>query len=168
MRTIRLTTWIQAPVERCFRLSLSIELLVTAGEKVSSGVRAGLLCPNDMVTRSGRCFGLKFQHTDLIDAVRPYAFFSEVMVEGTFSRFEHEHHFAALNDGTRVRDDLRFSCRGPAGELVEVLLQRRLSELVKMRNRAIRKAAESAEWQRYLPARKPTVAETREKVLFRA
>lgn len=174
MRTIRLATWIHAPVERCFRLSLSIDLQVgaahEAGEQLVSGVRSGLVGLDDMVTCSARWLGMRYRHANLIDELRPYTYYREVMVEGSFRRFEHEHHFAPLNDGTRLRDELRFSCPGPAGELMEMLLRRRLADVVRMRNRSIRQAAESGAWQRYLAPRRPPVAHMpeKEKVLFRA
>lgn len=174
MKTIRLTTWIAAPVERCFKLSLSVELYVVSarltGELMTSGVRSGLLGLDDMVTRSGHHLNLRYRHTNLIDACRPYMYFRDVMVEGTFRRFEHEHHFAPLNDGTRMRDEVRFSVGGGLmGEVAETLLRRHLVRLLKGRNAVIKRAAESKEWQRYLAEearRKPLAVmerETREK-----
>lgn len=178
MQTIRLATWIGAPVERCFRLSLSVDLHVVAarvtGEQVTSGVRSGLLGMNDMVTWSGHYFRLKYRHTNLIDSIRPYLYFRDVMVEGTFRRFEHEHHFAALNDGTRMRDEVRFSAtRGPLGELTEMLLRRYVVRLLKQRNALLRRVAESDEWQRFLISearRRPAGAEReqRKSALYRA
>jgi len=170
MKSIRLTTWIGAPVERCFRLSLSVDLHViaarTTGERVASGVRSGLLGMNDMVTWSGRYLGLKYSHTNLIDSLRPYTYFRDVMVEGTFLGFEHEHHFAPLNDGTRMRDEVRVSA--PMGWVGEMLLRKHLVQLLKRRNAMLKRVAESGEWQRFLISearRRPAGVERRENAL---
>lgn len=156
MKTIRLATWIDAPIERCFLLSLSMDLHVASTwltrEKAVAGVTTGLIGLNQTVTWSGYHFGLRLQHTSLIDAFRPYTYFRDVMVEGMFSHFEHEHHFAVMDDGTRMRDEVRFSAPlGPLGGVAEKLVLRRyLIQLLKRRNAVIKEVAESDEWQRYL------------------
>jgi ligand-binding SRPBCC domain-containing protein len=181
MKTIRLTTWIDAPVERCFKLALSVDLhLVSArstGEKMASGVRSGLLGLEDTVTWSGRHFGLRFRHTSRIVELRPYLYFCDAMIRGTFQHFEHKHHFAPMNEGTRMRDELRFSAPpGLAGVAAELILERHFIHILKERNRLLKQVAESKEWQRYLVAevkRKPAVPnptprDLREKALHRA
>lgn len=169
MKTIRLETWMNAPVERCFKLSLSVDLhLVSARqtrERVTSGVRSGLLGLDDTVAWAGRHFGIRFRHTSLIDQLRPYMYFRDVMVEGIFSSFQHEHHFAVMNDGTRMRDELRFSAPTPLAWAIEPLLRRHLIRLLKRRNATIKRVAESSAWRNYLsevPPHRPSQAAERE------
>ena len=165
MQTIRLTTLIDAPVQRCFLLSLSVDLHVdSAGgskEKVIGGRTSGLLRAGEHVTWSGRHFGLRLRHTSVIDLWRPHTYFRDVMSEGTFAHFEHDHHFAPMNDGTRMRDELRFAPpAGALGRLLETRLKRHLTKFLKARNAQIKQVAESDQWHRYLDAQPPLDATT--------
>ena len=151
METIRVATWIDAPVERCFLLSLSIGLhAASAGSawlNAKGGVTSGLLREGQTVTLPGRPFGV-LRHTCRIDELRPHSYFRDVMVAGNFRHFMHEHHFAPMNDGTRVRDEIRFSSRwGPVGN---ILARKRLRVYLMERAAAIKRVAESDEWRRYL------------------
>jgi len=156
METIRLTTWIDAPVERCFRLSTSIDLHVASaastGEKAIDGVTSGLIGAGETVTWQGRHFGLNLLHTSKVDAWRPYSYFRDVMIRGAFTRFEHEHFFVLMDDGTRMRDELRFCTPwGPLGRLAtKIFLRRYLATFVMRRNAVIKRVAESEEWHTYL------------------
>lgn len=78
---------------------------------------------------------------------------------GVFQRYEHEHFFAVMDDGTRMRDELRFSLPGgPLGRLVGTLVRKRLTALLLKRNATIKRVAESEEWHRYLDGR-PGIAQ---------
>ena len=156
MKTIRLETRINAPVERCFKLSLSVDLHVPPKRRERS--TRTLLGLGDTITWASRHFGIRSRYTTLIDRCRPHMYFRDVMVKGVFRSFEHEHHFAAINEGTRMRDELRFSAPGPLAWAIEPILRRHLIKLLKRRNSIIKQAAQSAAWHRYLegsPARKP-------------
>ena len=151
METIRVATWIDAPVERCFLLSLSIGLhAASAGRawlNAKGGVTSGLLREGQTVTLPGRPFGV-LRHTCRIDELRPHNYFRDVMVAGNFRHFMHEHHFAPMNDGTRIRDEIRFSSRwGPIGNM---LARKRLRIYLMQRGAAIKRVAESDDWRRYL------------------
>lgn len=156
MQTIRLMTWVDAPVERCFKLSLSVDLHVISarrtGERVVAGVGTGLMGLNQTVTWSARHFGRRFHHTSLMDAWRPFSYFRDVMVEGAFETFVHEHHFAVMDDGTRIRDELRFAApMGSLGLVAEkLILRRHLIRLLKRRNALIKQVAESEMWSRFV------------------
>lgn len=148
-------TLIQAPVERCFRLSASIDLHLMAsadtGEEAIDGVTSGLISGGQTVTWRGRHFGWTFKHESLIDLWRPYSHFRDVMISGRFETFEHNHHFAAMNDGTRLRDEVRFSAPGKLGKLAESLLLRdHMTKFLKKRNAYLKHVAETDEWHRYL------------------
>lgn len=151
MEIIRVATWIDAPVERCFLLSLSIDLHVgsvrVTRKKVKGRMTAGLIGEGETVTFRGRPFGV-LGHTCRIDQMRPYSYFRDVMIAGSFRHFVHEHHFAAMDDGTRIRDEIRFSSRwGPLGR---ILARRRLKAFLMERGAVIKRVAESEEWRRYL------------------
>jgi ligand-binding SRPBCC domain-containing protein len=108
---------------------------------------SGLLREGQTVTLPGRPFGM-LRHTSRIDQMRPHSYFRDVMVAGNFRHFVHEHHFATMNDGTRIRDEIRFSSRwGPVGN---VLARKRLRAYLIERGAAIKQVAESNEWRRYL------------------
>ncbi len=161
MEIIHWTTWIDAPVERCFRLSTSIDLhlasAASTGEKAVAGVTTGLIGEGQTVTWSGRHFGLTLHHISRIDGWRPYTYFRDIMVEGAFQRFEHEHHFAPMDDGTRMRDEIRFSAPlGSLGRLAtRIVVRRHLTELIARRNAIIKRVAESDEWHKFLDASPP-------------
>jgi ligand-binding SRPBCC domain-containing protein len=160
METIRLMTWIDAPMERCFKLSVNIDLHVASavwtGEAAVDGVTSGLIGEGQTVTWQGRHFGLR-RYTSRIDVWRPFSYFRDVMVQGPFERFEHEHFFATMNDGTRMRDEIRFTTRwGALGQVVaKVLLRRHLMTFLMRRNAMIKRVAESEEWHRYLDGASP-------------
>jgi ligand-binding SRPBCC domain-containing protein len=151
METLRLATWINAPVDRCFLLSLSIDLHVASAhktrERVIDGVTSGLIGEGETVTFQGHHFGVR-RHTSRVDVLRPYSYFRDVMISGSFKRFEHEHHFAVMNDGTRLRDEVRFLIGwGPLGR---ILARKRLKAFLIERNAVIKRVAESEEWRKYL------------------
>jgi ligand-binding SRPBCC domain-containing protein len=156
MVLIKLNTWVDAPVERCFRLASCVEFHIASAlplkERAVSGVTSGLLREGDKVKWSVRHFMLRLTHTSLVEVSRPFGHFREVMVAGIFARYEHEHFFAAMDDGTRVRDEVKFAARfGPLGRMMEALIMRRyMTSLLKRRNAALKRAAESEEWRLYL------------------
>jgi ligand-binding SRPBCC domain-containing protein len=159
MGRIRLETWIDAPVERCFLLSLSVDLYTASAhssrEKAIAGVTTGLISKGETVTFQGRHFGLKLKHTSRIEVLRPYSHFRDVMISGHFKHFEHDHHFAAMNDGTRMRDEIRFSAPGGIlGRLAtRMFLRRRLTAFFAERNAVLKQVSESEKWHQYLDGR---------------
>src|ERR1700722_20084352 len=168
METIRLMTWIDAPIERCFKLSTSIDLHIAStaqtGEKAVGGVTTGLIGKDQTVTWSGRHFGMKLRHTSRIDGWRACSYFRDVMIDGAFAHFEHEHFFAVMDDGTRMQDVLRFSAPlGVMGRMAtKMFVRRHLIKLLVRRNAEIKRVAESEEWHRYLDGSADIQQETRE------
>lgn len=164
MKTIRLETRINAPVERCFKLSLSVDLHASRRSARERTTRA-MLGVGDTIAWASRHFGLRFRYTTLIDRCRAPMYFREVMVKGMLRSFEHEHHFAVINEGTRMRDELRFSVPGPLAWAIEPVLRRHLIKLLKRRNDILKQTAQSAAWRRYLeisPARKSPLPAAKE------
>jgi ligand-binding SRPBCC domain-containing protein len=155
MERIRLTTWMDAPMERCFKLATSIDLHLEAAEKetrekVIGGVASGLIGEGSTVRWRGRHLGRWRTHTSKVDGWRPFTYFREVMIDGPFARFEHEHHFALMDDGTRMRDEIQFAASGLMARMTEKLARRHLIAVLQRRNALIKRAAESEEWRRYL------------------
>ena len=140
-------------MDRCFRLAVSIDLQIAAsGHKAIDGVTSGLIGPGDSVTWQGRRFGTRGSHQSLIEVWHPYTHFRDIMVAGHFRSYEHDHHFAPLNDGTRIRDEIRFSApSGMLGRFRERFpLQKKLAKMLSLQNALIKKAAESDRWHDFL------------------
>jgi len=148
MTTIRLTTWVNAPVERCFLLATRRDFPSSSHANGAHAASQGSLVVGDQLSwKAGNR-----SYVSRIDAMRPYSYFREVMVEGIFSHFEHDHHFARMDDGTRVRDEIRFSTRlGPLGRIFEMtMLRAALGRMLISRNSELKRLAESSEWKRYV------------------
>jgi ligand-binding SRPBCC domain-containing protein len=159
MEVIVLETRIVAPPERCFLLSLSIDLhmasTASTGEKAIAGVTHGVIGRGETVTWRGRHFGIMLTHQSLITTYEPPHHFQDVMVRGMFRSFEHDHYFTALEEGfTLMRDELRFAAPfGPIGRLAEIAVLRQYFErFLLARNQHIKHVAEASGevWRKYL------------------
>jgi ligand-binding SRPBCC domain-containing protein len=157
VQVIQLKTRIAAPPERCFLLSLNIDLhkesTSQTSERAIAGVTSGLIGANERVTWRGRHFGFMLTHETLIsDYERPHHF-QDIMLRGMFKCFSHDHYFEATDGGTLMRDVLRFAAPlGPLGWLVETLVLRRyLTGFLLERNGLIKQVAEDSSqlWMRY-------------------
>ena len=95
---------------------------------------------------------LRLRHTSRIEKLRPHSYFRDVMIAGTFQHFEHDHHFAPMDDGTRMRDEIRFSAAwGLLGRLAtRIFLRKHLKAFLMERNAVIKRVAESEDWHKYL------------------
>jgi ligand-binding SRPBCC domain-containing protein len=154
--TIRFETWINAPVERCFQIALHVEMhnsgVRKRAQKAVGGVTSGRLSEGDVVTLESRQFGRQLRYTCRVEKVRPYSYFREVRVDGALSRFEHDHHFAPMDDGTRMREEITFSVPwGVLGRMAtKMFVKSRLTELMVARSLEIKRVAESEDWARLL------------------
>jgi ligand-binding SRPBCC domain-containing protein len=159
MQLIQVETKIAAPPERCFLLSLNMDLHMQSTEQTNevaiAGVTHGIIGPNETVTWRGRHFGFMLTHESLISKYdRPYHF-QDIMLRGMFKSFEHDHFFELTPDGnTLMRDELRFAAPfGPLGWIAERLVLRRyLLRFLEQRNDTIRHIAEDSggSWKQYL------------------
>ncbi len=159
MQLIHLETRIAATPERCFLLSLNIDLhkasTVQTSERAIAGVTSGIIGPNQTVTFQARHFGLMLTHSSLISAYDRPHHFRDTMLRGMFRTFEHDHYFDPQPEGTTLmRDDLYFTAPlGPLGRIAEALVLRRyLTRFLQERNQLIKTVAESSQeiWQPYL------------------
>jgi ligand-binding SRPBCC domain-containing protein len=149
MPTIRLETYIEAPIERCFDLSLSVDLhrasMAHTRERPVAGVTSGVMKLGDTVTWEAVHFGVKQHLTSKItEEERPRRFVDE-MVRGIFREIRHVHEFTPRPPGTLMVDVFTFRAPlGPLGRLAEALfLTRYMRDLLVARNRHIKQAAEA-------------------------
>jgi ligand-binding SRPBCC domain-containing protein len=153
MITIRSMTLVDAPVERCFRLALNIDLqsLATKDQPID-GVTSGVIGQGETVTWQRQSFGRERRSQTHIEQSRPPIFFREIMISPWFKDFEHDRHFALMNDCTRIRDEIRFTApMGLLGLVAERLfLRRMILRRLQLRNAMIKRVAESDEWKTYL------------------
>jgi ligand-binding SRPBCC domain-containing protein len=153
---IILETTIQAPRERCFDLSRSIDLHIASTaatrEVAVKGRTGGLIEQDESVTWRARHFFRQRELTSRITEMkRPY-YFTDVMVDGPFESMVHVHTFTQDAGFTRMQDEFLYALPwGWFGKLVDFLFLRRyMLKLLKTRNAYIQQAAESAGWRRYV------------------
>jgi hypothetical protein len=153
-------TLIDAPIERCFDLSRSVEVHLVAnihsGEQAlaTGGVTSGVVEQSQRVTWRAKHFGVWQNLTSEFTTVEPPIYFQVNMVEGIFRSMQAEHYFRTLPSGvTEMKDLFRVAAPLPVfGRLAEILFLRRyMLALLRERNVVIKRIAESSEWQRYLP-----------------
>jgi ligand-binding SRPBCC domain-containing protein len=141
---IELETRIAASPERCFDLSLSVDLHLAStartGERVVSGPTTGILALGDEVTWEARHFGRRRRLTVRITELdRPHSFCDEA-IGGALRRMRHDHRFEPDGDGTRMHDRFAFSCG--VALIDRLVLARHLRRLLRERNAYLRAAAE--------------------------
>jgi hypothetical protein len=158
-------TLIQAPIQRCFDLSRSVEVHLLAnihsGEQAlaTGGVTSGLVGLDQQVTWRAKHFGVWQNLTSRTTALESPTYLQVTMVEGIFRSMQADHYFRSLPSGaTEMRDLFRIAAPLPVfGPLAELLFLRRyMLALLRERNAVIQRLAESSEWQRYLPTKQAT------------
>jgi hypothetical protein len=154
------TTIIDAPIERCFDLSRSVEVHlvsnVHSGEQALAvgGVTSGLVGLSQQVTWRAKHFGVWQNLTSKTTVMESPSYLQVTMVRGIFRSMQAEHLFRSLPSGATEMKNL-FAIAAPLpllGPLAETLFLRRyMQALLRERNAVIKRIAESSEWQRYLP-----------------
>jgi ligand-binding SRPBCC domain-containing protein len=149
MAIIRLEMYIEAPIERCFDLSLSVDLhhhsVAHTHERPVAGVLTGVMKAGDTVTWEAVHFGIKQHLTSKITAYeRPYRFTDE-LVKGIFREMHHTHEFAPRSSGTFMTDVFTFHAPlGFLGSVAETLfLTRYMRGFLLTRNRYLKQVAEA-------------------------
>ena len=150
MTVIELITVIDAPIETCFELSLSLDLELKAARahhiRAVSGVTAGIIGPGQQVVWKTKQFGITVSHMSEITGFQRPHFFQDSMVRGIFKAFQHDHFFQSLGvRQTEMRDRLSFSMPfWLMGIISERLVMRpRLIHLLELRNNLIKETAQS-------------------------
>ena len=157
MPIIRLETFVEAPIDRVFDLARSIDLhtetMTASSERAVGGVTTGLIELGQTVTWEAVHFGFRQRLTSKIAICeRPYHL-RDIMVEGAFAEFTHDHHFSEIENGTLMTDV--FDYRSPLGTLGSVadalFLKGYMTRLLAERNRVLKEVAEGDLWQKFLP-----------------
>jgi ligand-binding SRPBCC domain-containing protein len=153
MPKIHLTTFIAAPAERVFDLSLSIDLhrksLEHTNEEAIAGITNGLIGLDDTVTwKAKHLLKTRILKSKITAMHRPLSFTDE-MLEGDFKSLKHEHHFKSIENGTVLIDLFSFETPyGGLGTLVNRLfLTNYLKKLLQHRNNVLKEYAESEKWK---------------------
>jgi ligand-binding SRPBCC domain-containing protein len=153
---IEISVHIAAPVERCFDLARSIELHVASSgptqERPVAGRMTGLIGADEEVTWRARHLGVWQELTSrIVEYERPRRF-RDRMVRGAFRRFDHDHVFDVVGEGTWMRDVFDYAAPlGPIGRIAEAtFLTDYMRRFLTARCAVIKRVAESDEWRGYL------------------
>jgi ligand-binding SRPBCC domain-containing protein len=155
MFTISDSIFINAPIDRCFLLSTSVELVgKTLGMKPLEGKTNGMLVADDRLLWAGWKFGFPQMHESYVTRYERPAFFQDTMGRGRFKRYQHDHYFYEMDERTVLNDKIRFTMPlGFVGRLVgQFVLVPYLSRRLRRRLVLLRKVAQNQkEWRKYLP-----------------
>ena len=156
MPVINLETNIKAPIERVFDLARSIDLhqrsMGHTQERAVSGVMTGLIDLGQTVTWEAVHFGIKQRLTSKITVCERPTHLQDIMVDGAFKGFTHDHFLSETETGTLMKDLFDFtSPYGALGVMADYLfIESYMTGLLKQRNEAIKQAAESEDWRQFL------------------
>lgn len=162
MPVIELKTIIRAPIERCFLLSLSVDLHKSStkgtDEEAIAGITSGIMKMGDTVTWRAKHFGIYQTLTTKISAYQEPNYFVSEMAKGTFKKIYHQHIFHPNGIGTAMTDIFDFEV--PLGFIGKVFsgnfLKNYMTKFLVQRNQTIKQTAEGEEWKKLLPANKKT------------
>jgi ligand-binding SRPBCC domain-containing protein len=149
MPTIRLETVIAASPDRCFDLSLSVDLhrhsVAHTRERPIAGVTSGVMRLGNTVTWEAVHFGIKQRLTTKITMYERPHYFIDEMIRGIFQELKHRHAFVPHPSGTLMIDTFTFRAPlGILGRVVEALiLTRYMRGLLLTRNRYLKHVAEA-------------------------
>jgi len=156
MSTIILYPEIKAPAERCYDLSLSVDLHKIStgktGEHIVDGVKEGIMKLSETITWRAKHFGVWQKLTTQITKTERPFLFEDVMLKGAFKSMRHEHHFKEENGKTTMKDVFDFeSPLWILGKIANVLfLESYMTKFLKERNAVIKEFAESDKWKQVL------------------
>ena len=152
MFTLRDSTVIRAPIERCFTLSTNIALVQKElGMHPVAGRTSGCIQAGDTVRWEGWQLGFPNFHVSLISQFDPPFYFQDRMLQGRFRTFEHDHRFREIDGGVLLEDELRFTMPlALPGRLVgQFVLVPHISRLLRERFAMLKGIAESEAWRDY-------------------
>jgi ligand-binding SRPBCC domain-containing protein len=156
MPFIQLTTFIEAPVDRIFDLSRSIDLhkssMTKYEEKPIAGTISGLINQGEEVTWKAKHFYKERILKVRITAMQKPFLFIDEQVQGSFKLMKHEHFFKPCDNGTIMIDQFYFDLYdGLLGKwLNRLYLTGYIKRLLEERNSVIKKVAEGTQWKHFL------------------
>jgi ligand-binding SRPBCC domain-containing protein len=165
MPLIELQTQIRAPIERVFDLARSIDAHMASTEGTSeravAGRTSGLIEDGEAVTWEARHFGITQRLSVRITAFERPVLFCDEMLSGAFSEMRHIHRFSEGDGRTMMKDEFYFSAPlGILGRIAERLfLSQYMKTFLSKRAIALKRLAESNDWQRYIPTKAEQVAD---------
>lgn len=151
MTTLHLETEIEAPIEKVFDLSRSIDFHINSAsqtqEEAIGGRTSGLISLNETVTWRGKHFGVFLKHTSKIISFQQPTQFTDIMIKGHFTYFAHQHFFRSENGITLMEDVIKYRTPyGFFGRLFDrFFLKNHLLQFIKTRNQAIKARAEGSQ-----------------------
>ena len=156
MPVITLSTIINAPKERVFDLSRSIDLhqqsMLHTNEIAIAGRTTGLIESDETVTWQARHLFKTRTMEVKITKMLPYEFFADEMISGDFKSMCHEHHFSFENGKTIMKDVFAFEA--PYNIIGKVFckfyLTQYMTDLLAQRNLVIKEYAETVKWKTIL------------------
>jgi ligand-binding SRPBCC domain-containing protein len=155
MFTLRDSTLVHAPIERCFALSTHVALVAKElGMTPVAGRTSGCVQAGDTVHWKGWQLGFPNFHVSLISAFERPFFFQDRMLRGRFRSFEHDHRFREVEGGVLFEDELRFTMPlGWAGATVgHVVLVPHIRRLMRERFAMLKEIAEGEAWRDFVCA----------------
>ncbi|WP_107037558.1 SRPBCC family protein [Brumimicrobium mesophilum] len=156
MPIIQLNTKINAPIDRVFDLSRSIDLhkLSTAhtNEEAIAGRINGLIELHECVVWRAKHFGITQKLTSKITEFNAPFKFTDEMQKGAFKSFKHEHFFKEISGITEMTDIFNFTSPfGILGRMADKLfLKNYMTKLLEQRNKMIMEFSESDKWKEIL------------------
>jgi ligand-binding SRPBCC domain-containing protein len=153
MNVIRLETFIDAPMERVFDLSCSVELHKVSAkgthEEAIAGRTTGLVELNDFVTWRAKHLGVYQKLTVKIIAMDRPRSFVDTMLKGAFAYMKHTHLFEVSGSGTLMTDVFEYkSPLGMLGRMADRLfLKDYMTNFLTTRNLEIKTVAETDRWK---------------------
>ncbi len=157
MPTITIETLIEAPIDRVFDLTRSIDLhrfsTKETNERAIAGKTSGLIGPGEAVTWRAKHLGI-YQNLSVVitEFNRPFSF-TDRMLKGAFASMEHQHQFEVIDaENTLMRDIFTF--RAPLGFLgrmaERLFLNGYMRRFLISKNKILKQVAESEEWKQIL------------------
>ncbi|MGB9180237.1 MAG: SRPBCC family protein [Pyrinomonadaceae bacterium] len=149
MPTIRLETFIKAPIELCFDLARDVEVHIASTsvteERAVAGVTSGLMDLDDWVTWEAKHLGVRQRLTSKITQMERPRMFVDEMQRGAFKSFRHLHLFETKDGGTLMKDEMTFvSPFGPLGKVADrMFLENYMRRFLIVHNDYIKNLAES-------------------------
>lgn len=144
-------------IERVFDLCRSIDLHIIStaksNEKAIAGTTSGLIGLGETVTWRAKHLGFYQTLTSKITDVERPTFFADEQEKGIFHSFRHEHFLSQKDNQVIIKDIFIYkSPLGWFGKLADFLfLEKYMTNLLKERNKVIKKYAETDLWKQVLP-----------------
>lgn len=156
MPLIKIDTKINADIEICFDLSLSIDMhkisTKETAEQAIEGVTSGLIGLGQSVTWQAKHFGIRQRLTSKITGYDKPFHFRDEQVNGIFKSLVHDHYFQEFQGYTLMSDHFFFeSPFGIFGKIFnKLILTNYMKKFLILRNNTIKEYAESGKWKTLL------------------